>query len=77
MMRRLISRKHGPGGRCGVWGCYEHLGAPSMPEGYSVWWHEETRRYSAHGPNGWKSAVTVDPYQAGQWALEHAGEHDG
>ena len=63
----------GPDGLC-LSGCVERkFGALApLPEGYSVWWHEEHEHYSAHGPNEWESVITVNPYQARRWALQYA-----
>ena len=55
----------GPDGMC--WGeCREvKFGAlPSMPPGYSVWWHEEHEHYQGHGPDEWETAITCDRFSA-------------
>lgn len=49
------------------------LGRP-LPEGYSVWWHEGALMFAGHGPEGWVSGYTADPYVAQRQCYQRA--HD-
>lgn len=46
-----------------------NFGSLALPPGYSVMWHGCHEHYQAHGPDGWESCVTWDPYQARRWCM--------
>lgn len=53
---------------------------PSLPDGYSVAWHDRIEHYIGHGPGEWESAIYADRFDARQACFLHyarAGEETG
>lgn len=51
---------------------YDFGALPPLPSGYSVVWFECHEHYQAVGPDEYESAISCDPYQCRNWALNHA-----
>jgi hypothetical protein len=68
---------NGPDGTC-LDVCHEiNFGAlPTLPKGWSVWWHEEHEHYQAHGPNDWESVITCRLYDARRWCFQASREQN-
>lgn len=57
-------------------GVIYNFGAVKVPEGYSVRWHECHEHYQAHGPDGWESCITVNPFTARWWCVLHKAQKE-
>jgi len=51
---------------------YNFGNTQSMPDGYTVIWHKRHRNYQGHGPDGWETTPTDDPFEARYLCIEHA-----